>query len=156
MLPDEALREAIEAAKFQQRQRKLDALALLRTTILTAASGSGGRQADVMTAYFRSGAPKVVRGGFYGWFGPAFERTMEAVSQRALAFAAAEPRDLPGALEAYVKDWHIVDSMTVQLEKELQDEYPGAGDYAALKVHKRYSVGVGTTIAFSSVARART
>lgn len=148
VLPEAALREAMMAAQFQQRERKLDALALLRTTILTAASGSGGRQADVMKAYFRSGAPKVVRGGFYGWFGPAFERTMDAVCRRALAFAAAEPLDLPGALGAYVRDWHIVDSMTVQLEKELQEEYPGAGDYAALKVHKRYSVGVGTTIAF--------
>ena len=47
-----------------------------------------------------------------------------------------------------MRDWHIVDSMTVQLEKELQEEYPGAGDYAALMVHKRYSVGVGTTSAF--------
>ncbi len=48
VLPEAALREAMMAAQFQQRERKLDALALLRTTILTAASGSGGRQADVM------------------------------------------------------------------------------------------------------------
>lgn len=148
VLPDEALHDAMAAAGFQKRERKLDALALLRTTIISAASGNGGRQADVMKLYFQSGAPKVARGGFYGWFGPAFERTMKDVCGRALAFAAAERRDLPGALGAFVEDWHIVDSMTVALEKELMSEYPGAGDYAALKVHKRYSVGVGTTIAF--------
>src|SRR5690606_8654649 len=28
----------------------------------------------------------------------------------------------------------------------LIDEYPGAGQYAALKVHKRFSVGVGTAV----------
>lgn len=101
-----------------------------------------------MKLYFAGGAPEVARGGFYSWFGAPLERTMEAVRDRALAYANAEPLDLPGALGANMKDWHIVDSMTVALEPELKDEYPGAADYAALKVHQRYSVGVDTTIGF--------
>lgn len=148
VLPDEALRETIEASGLQQRERKLNALVLIRSMIIAASSGNGGRQADAMKLYLQSGTPKVVRGGFYAWFGKPLELTLEAVRDRALAFAAAEPKDLPGALGAHVKDWHIVDSMTVALEPELFDEYPGTGDYAALKVHKRYSVGVGTTIGF--------
>lgn len=148
VLPNEALREAMDAAGFQQRERKLNGVMLLRSMVIAASTGHGGRQADAMKLYFEGGAPKVVRGGFYSWFGAPLERTMAAVRDRALAYANAEPLDLPGALGANVKDWHIVDSMTVALEPELKDEYPGAGDYAALKVHKRYSVGVGTTIGF--------
>src|SRR5690606_5682045 len=37
---------------------------------------------------------------------------------------------------------------TVRLEDALKKEYPGTGDYAALKVHKLFSVGIGTTIDF--------
>lgn len=148
VLPDDALREAISAAGLQQRERKLNSLMLLRSMIIAASTGNGGRQADAMKLYFESGAKKVARGGFYSWFGVPLERTLEAVRDRALSFAASQPLDLPGALGSEVKDWHIFDSMTVALERELMDEYPGAGDYAALKVHKRYSVGVGTTVAF--------
>lgn len=148
VLPDEFLEGAIQAVGFQQRERKLNAKMLLRSLIIAASTGNGGRQADAMKLYFDSGARKVVRGGFYGWFGPSLERTMELVRDKALAFVAAQPLDLPGALGADVKDWHIVDSMTVQLERDLIHEYPGAGDYAALKVHKRFSVGAGTTVDF--------
>ena len=38
-----------------------------------------------------------------------------------------------------------MDSSTVKLDDRLKGEYPGTGDYAALKVHKHFSVGVGTT-----------
>lgn len=148
VMPDEALRDAIESSGLQQRERKMDAVVLLRSMVIAASSGSGGRQAEAMKLYLQSGTQKVVRGGFYAWFGEPLERTLESVRDRALAFAAAQPKDLPGALGAHVKDWHIVDSMTVGLEPKLFDEYPGTGDYAALKVHKRYSVGVGTTIDF--------
>ncbi|MFT5449549.1 MAG: hypothetical protein ACI9DC_004746, partial [Gammaproteobacteria bacterium] len=54
--------------------------------------------------------------------------------------------DLPGWLGREVSDWVIVDSSTIKLCFELKDEYPGTGDYAAMKVHKHYSVGVGATI----------
>ena len=55
-------------------------------------------------------------------------------------------RDLPGWLGEYVDDWIIVDSSTVRLDGRLKGVYPGAGDYAALKIHKHFSVGVGTTL----------
>lgn len=136
------------SSRLQERARKLDAVGLLRAMIIAAATGYGGRQADVMRLYFEAGAATVVRGGFYAWFGVELEAVMLAVRQLALNYAQTLPRDLPGILGAHVTDWHIVDSSTVKLHKALISEYPGTGDYAALKVHKRFSVGLGTAIAY--------
>jgi len=144
ILPDEALREIIRAAGLVQRPRKRDAVRLVRAMVIAAATGYGGRQADVMRLYFQSGGPRVARGGFYAWFGPAFERTMEEVARRARDFARRQPLDLPPLLAEHARDWHIVDSETIKLPAALKDEYPGTGDYAALKVHKRFSIGTGT------------
>ena len=148
ILPEDALLAAVQAAGFQERERKLDALRLLRAMVIAASTGYGGRQADVMRLYFESGAERVVRGGFYRWFGTTLEAVMEAVRDRALSYVARQRRDLPGWLGHYVRDWVIVDSSTVKLDNRLKAEYPGAGDYAALKVHKRFSVGIGATIAY--------
>ena len=122
LLPEEALHAAVAAAGLQERQRKLDAQRLLRAMVIAAATGYGGRQADVMRLYFELGAPRVVRGGFYAWFGRPLEAVMEDIRDRALAYAAAQPRDLPGWLGEHVRDWHIVDSSTVKLDDRLISE----------------------------------
>lgn len=146
ILPDQALMELVDRVGFQQRERKCEALRFIRAMIISAASGRGGRQADVMTAYFALEADRVVRSSFYSWFGTALENVMEGVRDSALNYARAQTLDLPGALGQIVRDWHIMDSTTVKLPDTLIKEYPGTGDYAALKIHKRFSVGVGTTI----------
>jgi hypothetical protein len=146
ILPDDAIMTIVEKAGFQERVRKLDAVRLVRAMVIAAATGYGGRQADIMRLYFELGAASVVRGVFYGWFGAELEAVMKKVSCRALEYARGQPRDLPGVLGAHVVDWHIFDSTTIKLDRALIAEYPGAGDYAALKVHKRFSVGVGTLI----------
>jgi hypothetical protein len=146
ILPEDVLMAAVKEAGLQQRERKLDALVLLRSMIISASTGYGGRQADVMKSYFQCGGRPVVRGGFYAWFGRPLERTMEVIRDLAFAYARRQPLDLPGVLGTEVRDWHIVDSSTVKLADELKEAYPGAGDYAALKVHKRFSIGLGTTI----------
>lgn len=145
ILPEHVLRQVVETTGFEQRVRKRDALAFLRSMVIAAASPSGGRQADVMRSYFDSGAPRVARGSFYGWFGPPLEKAMEEIVQIASRFVEAQTPDLPGIL-GLVKDWRIVDSMTVRLHDSLKDIYPGTGDYAALKVHKTMSVGWGTVV----------
>ena len=145
ILPESVFSSAIEATGFQERQRKLDATRLLRAMIIAASTGYGGRQADVMRQYIDLGAEPVARGSFYSWFGPALEKTMEAIRDNALAYVARQPRDLPGWLSC-VKDWIIVDSSTVKLDEALKEQYPGTGDYAAIKVHKHFSVGIGTTL----------
>ena len=146
ILPAEVLLVLVREAKLQERERKLDAVALIRSAIIAAATGYGGRQADIMRIYFENGGERVARGGFYRWFGPAFEQVMLQVRSRALDYGKAMPLDLPGLLGEHVKDWHIVDSSTVKLDNALMAEYPGTGDYAALKVHKRFSVGLGTAV----------
>ena len=148
ILPEEVLIAMVHAAGFQSRERKLDACRLLRAMVISAATGNGGRQADVMRFYFDAGGVQVVRGGFYRWFGTPLEAVMEDVSRRALAYVSEQRPDLPGWLGRYVSDWIIVDSSTVKLDDRLEAEYPGTGDYAALKVHKHYSVGIGATVAY--------
>jgi hypothetical protein len=148
VLPDEALKPLIVGSGMQQRERKLDAVRLVRSAVIASANGGAGRQAAILNAYFESGGDKVVRGAAYGWFSRAFELTMEGVARRALEYARAQPKDLPGVLGRHVIDWHIVDSSTVKLDDDLRGVFPGAGEYAALKVHKRYSVGIGTTIGY--------
>jgi hypothetical protein len=147
ILPEQALKSAVESVGFQERERKLDAVRLLRAMVIAASTGYGGRQADVMRQYFELGGEHVVRGGFYSWFGPELEKVMEVVRDRALGYVAQQPCDLPGWLGC-VRDWIIVDSSTVKLDDRLKDEYPGAGDYAAVKIHKHFSVGVGTTLRY--------
>ena len=70
--------------------------------------------------------------------------TMAGLSQRAIHYARAQPLDVPPLMLKHARDWHIVDATTIKLPDELMAEYPGAGRYAALKVHKRLSVGTGT------------
>lgn len=145
MLPDVLLGEVAVATGFHQRDRKRDAIKFLRTMLIAASSPSGGRQADIMRHYFESGAPRVARGSFYDWFGPPLEATMAKLSEIVMTWARSQSVDLPGILGG-VRDWRIVDSETVALDKRLLAEYPSTGDHAALKVHKTLSVGTGTTI----------
>lgn len=146
ILPDDALMSLIERAGFQQRERKCEALVLLRILVMAASSGRGGRQADVAQDYFATGTDAVTRSSFYRWFGPALETVMQGVRDRALKYARSQTPDLPGVLGRHVSDWQILDSTTVKLPRALFKEYPGTGDYAALKIHKRFSVGIGTTV----------
>jgi hypothetical protein len=148
VLPEEAIADLVESAKFQERTRKRDAIGLIRAMVIAASTGYGGRQRDVARVYFENGAPRVARGGFYAWFGPALEATMAGLAQRALGYARAQPLDVPPLMRRFARDWHIVDSTTVRLPDELFAEYPGAGRYAALKVHKRLSVGTGTVYSY--------
>lgn len=148
ILPEEALVAIIEDAEMQDRQRKLQTLELVRAMVLASAAGSGGRQADVLRLYLYNGARKVTRCSFYSWFTTSLEAAMAAVRKLALSYVASQKVDLPAKICREVRDWHIVDSTTVQLAAELKEEYPGTGDYAALKVHKRYSVGLGTTVGY--------
>lgn len=146
VLPDDAIDALVQASGMQQRERKLEARRFVRAAILSAASSRGGRQAAILEAYFESGGPRVARGAGYAWFTSAFEQAMAAVAKRALSYARLQPLDLPGFLGRSVQDWHAVDSMTIKLDDALKEEFPGAGDYAALKVHKRFSIGLGTTV----------
>lgn len=144
-LPDDLIEKLADATGFRQRDRKIEVVKFIRAAIIAAGTGFGGRQADILRLYVDNGGTSVVRGAFYSRFGKPLESTMQKLSERLLERVRQQPKDLPGILGAHVTDWHIVDSSTVQLEKDLVGEYPSTGTGAALKVHKRFSVGIGTT-----------
>jgi hypothetical protein len=153
LLPSEVIREAVEALGVQERQRKRDVVALVYALVLTGGSPFFGYQAKALDTYVRLGAPRVSRAAFYQWFTGPFAALFAHLGQRACAWAASRPVHLPGPL-AGVTDWRAFDSTTVKLPDELFEAFAGAGDYAALKVHKEYSLGTENVVDYSiSAAR---
>jgi hypothetical protein len=72
---------------------------------------------------------------------------MAALAEQAVAYARAQQVDLSGPL-CGVKDWYIVDSTTVRVRDAMREEFPGTGEYAAIKVHKVLSVGCGAPVRY--------
>jgi hypothetical protein len=130
-----------------ERQRKLHLGMLVRAMIISAGTPGGAYQADVLRSYLECGVPKVARSAFYRWFDEPLEHFMAALADRALTYARAQQVDLAGILGG-VKDWYIVDSTTVRVRDALRAEFPGTGEYAALKVHKVLSVGCGAPVRY--------
>lgn len=145
ILPESEIEEFARNLGVVERERKLDIGSFVRAMVITAGTPDGGAQADVFRTYLQSEVEEVNRSAFYKWFDPELEKLMERLSHRALEVANTMEMDLPHPLKI-AKDWHIVDSSTVKLSDELIDEYPGTGKYAALKVHKKYSVGQGVMV----------
>jgi hypothetical protein len=147
VLPDEEIERWAAELGVVKRDRKRDVLALVRAMVISAGTPSGGIQADALRAYLDHDVPEIGRSAFYQWFDESLERLMSRVAERALAYARAQKVDLPAAL-AGVIDWRIVDSETIKTRRALQEAFPGAGDYAAIKVHKVLSVGTGCAVSY--------
>jgi putative transposase len=152
----EHLREVLDAeaisvlvAKYgiQERERKLDVFEFVVALILTGGTHEGGRQYDVLRTYVDNGAPRVVRGTFYAWFTEPLLKLLTDLLDQAIAIGQRQPKLLPGILGG-VTDWRVFDSTTVRLDDALVDTFPGTGDYAALKIHKEWSVGTGNLIGY--------
>lgn len=137
----------VEEYGVQQRDRKLNVTELLIALVLTGGTHQGGRQYDVLRTYLENTSTKVKRSAFYSWFTEPLERVLTVLLARAIAAGQRQQKLLPGILGG-VSDWRIVDATTVRLRGELVDTYPGPGDYAALKVHKEWSVGTGNLYAY--------
>ena len=133
--------------KVVQRARSLDVVSLVTALVLAGGTHEGGRQYDALRMYIESGAPKVVRGAFYSWFTVPLERLLTEMLRRAIEQGQAAPKLLPGILGS-VADWRIVDATTVKLDGALAAHWPGAGDYAAVKIHKEWSVGTGNLVGY--------
>src|SRR5690606_8192323 len=109
--------------------------------VLAARTSAGGRLADALRVYTEHLRMKAVaRSTFYERFDAEFEALMEELLRGALAQALTDKVLLPEALNC-VSDWYAVDSTTVKLHDAMKAQYPGAGDYAALKIHKTFSIG---------------
>jgi hypothetical protein len=147
ILPHQEIERLCAQFGVIERQRKLHLGMLVRAMVITAGTPGGAYQGDVLRSYLEFEVPRVTRSAFYRWFDEPLEQFMAALADRALAYARAQQVDLTGILGG-VKDWYIVDSTTVRVHDALQDEFPGAGDYAALKVHKVLSVGCGAPVRY--------
>jgi len=147
MLPQDEIDRLCQECGVIERQRKLNLGMLVRAMVISAGTPGGAYQADILRSYLECEVPRVTRAAFYRWFDAPLERCMEALAERALAYARAQQVDLPGPLSG-VTDWYIVDSTTVRVRDALFDAFPGTGDYAAMKVHKVLSVGCGAPVRY--------
>jgi hypothetical protein len=137
------------SAKFgvQERDRKLVVFELVVALILCGGTHEGGRQYDVLRTYLENGAPQIRRGTFYEWFTEPLLKLLTELLNRAIAIGQQMPPLLVGILDG-VTDWRVFDSTTVRLDDALVDTFPGAGEYAALKIHKEWSVGTGNLVSY--------
>lgn len=147
MLPRDEIDRLCMQCGVIERQRKLDLGMLVRAMVISAGTPGGAYQADVLRSYLEGEVPPVARSAFYRWFDAPLERFMAALAERAVAYARAQRVDLSGPL-CGVKDWYIVDSTTVRVRDALREEFPGTGEYAAIKVHKVLSVGCGAPVRY--------
>ena len=147
ILPEHEMERLCAQFGVIERQRKLHLGMLVRAMVIAAGTPGGAYQGDVLRSYLEFEVPRIARSAFYRWFDEPLEQFMAALADHALAYARAQRVDLTGILGG-VKDWYIVDSTTVRVRDALQDEFAGAGDYAALKVHKVLSVGCGAPVRY--------
>ena len=147
MLPQNEIDRLCQQCGVIERQRKLNLGMLVRAMVISAGTPGGAYQADVLRSYLEFEVPRVTRAAFYRWFDAPLEQCMAALAEHALAYARAQQVDLPGPLSG-VKDWYIVDSTTAMVRDALMDDFPGTGDYAAIKVHKVLSVGCGAPVRY--------
>jgi DDE family transposase len=128
-----------------ERQRKLHLGLLVRAMVISAGTPGGAYQADILRSYLEFEVPRVARSAFSRWFDEPLERFMAVLADHALAYARTQQVDLAGSL-CGVQDWYLVASTMVKVRDALREEFPGAGEYAALKVHKVLSVGCGAPV----------
>ena len=145
ILPQQEIERLCAPCGVLERQRKLHLGMLVRAMVIAAGTPGGADQADVLRSYLEFEVPRVARWACYRWFDEPLERFLAALAERALAYARTQQVDLTGMLGG-VKEWYIVDSTTVRLRAALQEEFPGPGEYAAVKGHKVLSVGCGAPV----------
>lgn len=147
VLDADAIAALVAKYAMQQRERKLNIFEFVVALILAGGTHEGGRQYDVLRTYLDNGAPRIVRGTFYAWFTEPLLELLNDLLSRAIAIGQRQAKLLPGILGG-VTDWRVFDSTTLKLDDKLIDTFPGAGEYAALKIHKEWSVGTGNLIAY--------
>jgi hypothetical protein len=146
-LPRDKIMEAAARLEVQQRVRHFDPPAMVMALVMLGGTAEAGRIGAALREYFESGQKKVARSAAYRWFDEEFLLLMQELSDGLLAYVRRMPVHLPGVL-AGRRDWRVVDSTTVKLDKALLDSFPGTGEYAALKVHVELSLGVENVVGY--------
>jgi hypothetical protein len=112
VLPQEAIDRLCQQCGVIERQRKLNLGMFVRAMVISAGTPGGAYQAEVLRSYLECEVPHVARSAFYRWFDEPLERCLEALAERALAYARAPQVDLSGPL-CGVQDWSSVEATTV-------------------------------------------
>lgn len=146
-LPRDKVLDLARELKVVERESVVELDMLVNALVLSAQTPSGGRQADVLRAYCKASGGDVERSTFYARFNTKLESLLERLLRDAMAAAQRDPVLLPHCLQG-VTDWIAIDSETVRLHDALKSHFPGTGDYAALKVHKAFSLGRHNAIDF--------
>jgi hypothetical protein len=97
-LPQEALDHLCARFGVIERQRTRNLGMFVRAMVISAGTPGGAYQADVLRSYLECEVPSVARSAVCQWFDEPRERLMEALAQRALAYAQAPQGDLSGPL----------------------------------------------------------
>jgi DDE family transposase len=145
MLPQEEIERLCQP--FGVIERQLNLGMFVRAMVISAGTPGGAYQADVLRSSLAFAVPPVARSACSRWCDEPLERFMEALAERAQAYARAPTVDLSGPL-CGVTDWDIVDATTVTVRDALREAFPGTGEYAAIKVHKVLSVGCGAPVQY--------
>lgn len=140
ILPREVILDAVRRLGVQKRVRFFDPVEMVIQLILLGGTAEAGRMGAAIRDYSDVVGKRVARSAAYRWFDEEFLALMRELSALALKYTDAAPRHLPGVL-AGRRDWRVIDSTTVKLLRALAEDYPGTGDYAALKVHVELSLG---------------
>src|SRR5215217_8104798 len=98
ILPQDEIDRLCQQCGVVERQRKLNLGMLVRAMVISAGTPGGAYQADVLRSYLEFEVRHVTRAAFYRWFDEPLERLMEALADRALAYARAQQVNLPGPL----------------------------------------------------------
>jgi hypothetical protein len=93
MLPQEEIDHLCEPFGVIERQRQLNLGMFVRALVISAGTPGGAYQADVLRSYLEFEVPHVARSAFYRWFDAPLEQGMEALAQRAFAYARAPQVD---------------------------------------------------------------
>lgn len=148
MLPLRTIEDAVRRLGVQERKRALDPVLLVYAAILMGGTEEAGRLAAVVREYKDRGGQKVARSASYRWFDDEFLALMRELKAHAIGYVLEMPMHLPGILRGR-RDWRVIDSTVVRLPDALASTYPGTGNYASLKVHKEYSLGLENVVAWT-------
>lgn len=140
VIPREKIFKLAEELGVQKRERKKDVVQLVVALILAGGKHRFGLQKSALKSYMEATGVPVVEGSYFEWFDEQLAALMESLAGEAVRWVLTRPVHLPSILSG-VSDWRVIDSETVKLDKRLISTWRGTGDYAALKVHKEYSLG---------------
>ena len=147
IIPVHRIEEAVKRLGVQQRRRQLDPVGLVTRMIFVGGTAEAGRLAAVLRDYYQDGHPQPARSAAYRWFDEELLALMKELVDGALDYVASMPHSLPGILQGPT-DWRAFDSSTVKLPDALMPTWAGTGEYAAVKIHKEYSLGVENVVGY--------